>query len=114
MSYYLSIRDRMDQYPDKIFIVVTQPPQVPNETSPEEAARARAFTDWLASDEFLAGHPNVFTFNFFDLLADPGENVLRPEYRGDEWDAHPNGLANQGIGPLFVDFIDQAIQSYSH
>jgi hypothetical protein len=112
-SYYLSIRDRMDQYPDKIFIVVTQPPEIPNDTYPEAAARARAFTDWLASAEYLSGHPNVFTFNFFDLLADPSDNMLRAEYRVDEWDAHPNELANQTIGPLFADFIDQAVGTYT-
>lgn len=110
-SYYLAIRDRIDQFPDKIFIVVTPPPQVPNSTDAAEGRRARAFADWLSSDEYLAGHPNIFTFNFFDLLAGD-DNFLRPEYRMDEWDAHPNERANRDIGPIFVDFIDQAIQSY--
>ena len=112
-SYYLTIRDRMDQYPNKIFIVVTSPPQVAAYTEPEAAARARAFADWLASDEYLAGHANVFTFDFFGLLADPSDNMLRAEYRVDEWDAHPNELANQTIGPLFGDFIDQAVRTYT-
>jgi hypothetical protein len=112
-SYYLSVRDRMDQYPDKIFIVVTQPPEIPNDTDPQTAARARNFTDWLASDEYLSGHPNVFTFNFFDLLADPSDHMLRAEYRVDEWDAHPNALANQTIGPLFVEFIDRTVRAYA-
>ncbi len=111
-SYYLSIRDRMDEYPDKIFIVVTQPPEVPNNTDAETAERARAFATWLASDEYLSGHSNVFTFDFFDLLAD-SDNVLQADYRADEWDAHPNELANQTIGPLFADFIDEAIQTYT-
>jgi hypothetical protein len=110
-SYYLSIRDRMDQYPNKIFIVVTEPPEVPNDTDSEAAARARAFTDWLASDEYLRGHANVFTFNFFDLLADPSDNMLRAEYRTD--DAHPNEEANQTIAPLFADFVDQAVTAYA-
>lgn len=111
-AYYLSMRDRMDQHPEKLFIVVTQPPQAPANSNPEEAARARALAEWLASDEFLAGHPNVFTFNFFGCLAGP-DGFLRPEYRpDDEYDAHPNERANREIGPLFVAFVDQAIQSY--
>jgi hypothetical protein len=110
-SYYLSIRDRMDQYPDKIFVIVTQPPQVPANSDPAEAARARAFVNWLQSDEYLAGHPNVFVFDFFGLLADD-DNFLRPEYRLDEYDGHPNQRANRDIGPLFVAFIDEAIHSY--
>ncbi|MBN1203253.1 MAG: DNRLRE domain-containing protein [Anaerolineae bacterium] len=112
MGYYLGIRDVMDQHPDKLFIVVTQPPLHPEETDATTAARARQFTDWLASSEFLGGHPNVVTFNFFDYLAD-GSNMLRAEYR-EEWvDSHPNAYANQTIAPLFAQFIDQAIRSYS-
>jgi hypothetical protein len=110
-SHYLSIRDRMDQYPDKIFVIVTQPPEVPANSSPDAAARARSFTNWLQSDEYLAGHPHIFVFDFFGLLAG-GDNFLRPEYRMDEYDAHPNELANRTMGPLFVDFLDQTIRSY--
>jgi hypothetical protein len=112
-SYYLSIRDRMDEYPNKIFIVVTQPPEIPNDTDSEAAARARAWANWMASDEYLSGHPNVFTFNLFDRLADPSDNMLRAEYQTDESDAHPNELANQTIGPLFADFVDQAVTTYA-
>jgi hypothetical protein len=111
-SYYLSMRDRMDEYPDKVFVVVTPPPQVPANTDAETAARARAFAEWLGSDEYLSGHPNVFTFDFFDLLADPSDNTLRLDYQAEEEDAHPNALANETIGPLFADFIDGAIGTY--
>lgn len=110
-SYYLAIRDRMDQYPDKVFIPVTPPPQVPANSNREEGVRARAFADWLGSDEYLDGHPNVFVFDFFGLLAGD-DNFLRREYRSDPYDAHPNERANQEIGPLFVAFIDSAIASY--
>ncbi|MBN1179084.1 MAG: CIA30 family protein [Anaerolineae bacterium] len=109
-SYYLSIRDRMDQYPGKVFIVVTQPPQVPGSSDDEEAARARELANWLQSDAFLSGHPNVFTFDFFGQLAG-SDNFLRREYRYDNYDAHPNERANREIGPRFVDFVDQAIRS---
>jgi hypothetical protein len=111
-SYYLSIRDRMDQYPNRAFVVVTPPPQVPNHTDAEEGARVRAFADWLQSDEYLAGHPNVFVFDFFDLLAG-SDNFLRAEYRMDEYDAHPNERANREIGPLFVEFIHLVVQNHS-
>ncbi|MBU1880147.1 MAG: CIA30 family protein, partial [Chloroflexi bacterium] len=110
-AYYHTIRNRMDQFPDKVFIVLTPPPQVPGASNPAEATRARAFANWLKSDEYLAGHPNVFTFDFFDLLAG-ADNFLRPEYRDSNDDAHPNVRANQTIGPIFVDFIDQAIRGF--
>lgn len=110
-SYYLAIRDRIAQHPDKLFIAVTQPPQVPGASDAEEAARARALAEWLASDEYLAGLPNLVTFDFFGHLAGD-DNLLRPEYRMDDYDAHPNQRANREIGPQFVSFVDQAIRDF--
>jgi hypothetical protein len=115
-TWYLTMRVVMGQHPDKIFILVTQPPLNPAVTELETAARARHFADWLASPEFLKGHPNVFTFNFFDLLAekDPtasDANMLRLDYRQGT-DSHPNRLAHESIGPVFVDFVIQAINKY--
>lgn len=115
-AYYLGMRDVMDQHPDRIFIVVTSPPLNPAGTTAEAAARARAFADWLASDEFLGGHPNVFTFDFFDLLAEespaaPDFNMLREEYR-EGTDSHPNERANRAIGPLFTDLVIEVIGTY--
>jgi hypothetical protein len=114
--HYLRVREVMDRHPDHLFIVVTPPPLNPSSTDAQAAARARAFADWLGSDEFLAGHPNVFTFDFFDLLAEgnssaPDFNMLRATYREGE-DSHPNQLANQTVGPLFVDFIVDAVRAY--
>jgi hypothetical protein len=110
-NYYLSIRDVIDQHPDKLFIPFTPPPLVPNETTPENAARARRWVEFLTSDEYLAGHPNMVVFDFFHLLADEN-GFLRAEYRGDEWDSHPNEYANQVNGPIFVAFVDQAIRAF--
>ncbi|MBN1881702.1 MAG: SGNH/GDSL hydrolase family protein [Deltaproteobacteria bacterium] len=109
-GYYRTIRNRMAQYPDKTFIIVTQPPQVPGSTDASEAARARKLADWLASDEFLSGYDNIFVFDFFDLLAG-SDNMLKSEYRFDNYDAHPNAMANRSIGPLFVAFISDVITS---
>jgi len=115
-AYYREMREVMEKYPDKIFIIVTPPPLNPAETNSEIAARARRFTDWLVSDEYLAGRLNVFAFNFFDHLVEndptsPELNMLRAEYRQGT-DSHPNLEANQTIGPRFVDFVLQAINEY--
>ena len=47
---------------------------------------------------------------------DPSANTLRSEYQLDrgEPDSHPNRLANETMGPLFVEFIDEAVQTYRH
>jgi hypothetical protein len=110
-AYYRAIRDRIAQHPTKLFITVTQPPQVPGASDAQEASRARALANWLASDAYLAGLPNLVTFDFFGYLAGD-DNMLRPEYRMDDYDAHPNERANRDLGPRFVSFVDQAIRSY--
>lgn len=116
-AWYLEMRQVMDQYPDKIFLASTIPPLNPAETNPEEAARARAFATWLTSDEYLAGHPNIFVFDFFTLLAenDPSAadyNMLRADYRTAD-DSHPNQVANEALGPVFAEFVTSSIEAYT-
>jgi hypothetical protein len=113
-AWYLEMRDTMDRHPDHIFVIVTSPPLHPLATNADEARRARAIADWLTSDAYLDGHPNVFTFDFYDLLADPSTGTLRAKYQldADQADSHPNPLANQTIGPLFVAFVDESVQSF--
>jgi hypothetical protein len=113
-TWYLEMRAVIDQQPERIFIIVTSPPLHPLATSPDQAARARAVADWLKSDTYLAGHENLYVFDFFDLLADPATHMLRAEYQLDpqKADSHPNRRANEAIGPQFVAFVDQAVKAY--
>ncbi|MBN1202204.1 MAG: hypothetical protein JXJ20_10145 [Anaerolineae bacterium] len=111
-SYFLDMRDVMDQHPDKLFIPFTTPPLVPDSTSPDAAARARRWAEYLTSDEYLDGHPNIAVFDFFNQLADD-DGYLSAEYRVDEYDSHPNELANRTVGPVFVSFVDQAIRAFA-
>jgi hypothetical protein len=95
-SYYLKIRDTVDRYPEHAFIALTPPPLEPIGTSPAAAARARSFANWLKSPEFVSGHPNLYVFDLFDLLAegDRGRsdaNMLREAYRS----PMPEGLSNR-------------------
>ena len=118
-DWYLNIRARADLYPNRIFIAFSTPPLVPCQTNAADAARARAFANWLKSPEYLSGHPNLFVFDFFNLLAESNSsradyNMLRASYRpSDSCDSHPNTLANQTIGPILVNFVDQAVKSYT-
>lgn len=115
-QWYLEMREVMDRHPEKLFILLTPPPLNPAATNPEMAARARTFATWLSSEEYLAGHQNITTFNLFDRLAEPDTaaseaNTLRQEYRTGE-DSHPNLEANQATAPLLVDFVTQAVETY--
>jgi hypothetical protein len=116
-TYYRTIRARTDQYPSRIFIPFSTPPLKSCSTNTNDAKRARAFANWLKSSDYLSGHPNLFAFDFFNLLARPDDgaaeaNMLRPDYCPDGCDSHPNTLANQTIGPIFVNFVDAAIKGF--
>jgi hypothetical protein len=58
---------------DKLFIVITAPPLLESDTSPEQAANARALNRWLV-EEWLAGYPysNVAVFDFYNVLTSNG------------------------------------------
>lgn len=116
-NWYLGMRAVMDAHPDRVFVVMSPPPLHPAETTPEIAARARAFANWLTSDEYLDGHSNVYAFNFFDQLAEddpmsPEVNMLRAMYRAEAVDSHPNRVANEVVGPVFAEAVMTAARSY--
>jgi hypothetical protein len=115
-AWYLEIRNFMDQHPEKMFLVITQPPLNPAETSAGAATRARAFANWLKSDMFLGERRNVATFDLFDLLAENNlqaadANMLRQDYR-QGGDSHPTQAANAIVGPQFAEFIINAVEQY--
>ncbi|MBN1872935.1 MAG: hypothetical protein JXA33_01790 [Anaerolineae bacterium] len=112
-TWYLQMRDVIAQHPDKVFIFLTSPPLHPQATNAEEAARVRVLANWLVG-EYPAGLPNLFVFDFFDQLADPQTNMLRTAYQrnSESSDSHPNEQANQIIGPRFVDYVDEVVQTY--
>jgi len=129
--HYRSISKTMSQHPGNLFIVMTQPPLVawpfnqtifPSSekwTNAADARRAREFSQWLVSQDFLDGLPNVATFDLFDLLAEPDTsrrqpNMLRAKYRSGRLglDAHPNADANRAIAPILVDALFESIRNF--
>jgi len=113
---YRTVRDAMAHHPEKILILMTPPPLNPAATDSEAAARARELASWLQSDGFLQGYANVFVFDFYGLLAEadpeaPDHNMLKESYR-QGGDSHPNRLANETIGPIFVKAVLGIIESH--
>jgi len=114
-NWYLEIRDVLDTYPDKLFIIMSMPPLHRLVTELEWADRARDFADWLGSSEFIQGHANMVYFDLFNQFAHPDDgstdrNMLRYEYERthDVPNGHPNELANSIVGPLFANFVVNA------
>jgi hypothetical protein len=114
--HYLAIRDVIDKYPNKLFILITTPPLNPAETNKEAAIRARTLSTWLSSEDFIKGKHNLAVFDFYSFLADNNSqsdnfNMLRKEYQNGS-DSHPNSLANEIIGSEFVKFVITSVQNY--
>lgn len=58
---------------DKLFIVITAPPLMQEETSSDRAANARAFNNWLVNDWLQSySHHNVAVFDFYNVLTSNG------------------------------------------
>lgn len=112
-TWYLDMRAFFRLHPEKLFVVMSPPPLHRRATSPESAARARTFAQWLGSAEYLDGCPNVACFDLFDRLAG-SDNFLKYGYELDHGsdDSHPNRAANRAVGPAFARFLMEAALAY--
>lgn len=114
-TWYNEMADVFDQYPEKVFVVLSPPPLHRLRTNVGESDRARAFANWLGG-EFLADHTNIQFFNLFDYLAqaDDGSdtrNMLRYEFERshDTDDSHPNEEGNIQAGQAFAEALVGAV-----
>ena len=89
--------------PDKLFVVITAPPLHEAETSPEQAANARAFNRWLVQD-WLNGYAlaNVAVFDYYNVLTSNGGNADQNDLGSQSGNHHRYGagsieyITNQG------------------
>ncbi|MCX7918763.1 MAG: hypothetical protein N3A72_03950 [bacterium] len=138
---YKPLEQIFAENPDILFIPVTAPSNIPNETCTDWADRARVFNNWLKNDwlsSYNAAHPtlkNVAVFDWFDILTYPNNytgtelytpangdttgvypvrNMTKPAYRTE--DSHPNTVANQTTTIIFAtspsNFIDAAYHNW--
>lgn len=103
--------------PDILFIIITAPPLLPNETNQACANRARKFNNWLKKN-FLKlynrknpGLENVVVFDYFDSLAN-SNNMLREDFSFNEWDSHPNYKGHKNATSLFVPFFKEKVSTW--
>jgi hypothetical protein len=68
-AVYLALLNYFRYRPDKLFVVITSPPLPDDETTPENAANARALNNWLVH-EWLQDYPygNVVVFDYYNVL----------------------------------------------
>ncbi len=111
---YSAVRDKLQEYPDTLFIFWTGAPLHRLATTPEKAARARRFADWVKNEMTAGGsYPNIRVFDYFDLTAGT-DNMLRYDYEKSHTgsDSHPNGQAAADVGPVFARFIITSAQDF--
>jgi hypothetical protein len=111
---YGAVRDKLQQYPDNLFIFWTGAPRHRLATDAAKAARAREFANWVKGDMLAGGsYPNIRVFDYFDLTAG-SDNFLRYEYERSHTgsDSHPNTQAAQDVGPVFSQFIIDSAQDF--
>lgn len=132
---YNDIRQYFATRQDKLFIVITAPPQAANNTDLAHAANARALNNWLIND-WLKGYPhqNIAVFDFYNVLTSNGGNPNSNDvgwatgnhhrwwnnaeqhlqtvnynmaaYPMDPWDSHPTMAGNQKGTAEFVALLN--------
>jgi hypothetical protein len=72
-ALYRDLLDYFAEHQDKLFVVITAPPLLDSDTSPEAATNVRAFNRWLVED-WLDDYPhaNVAVFDFYNVLTSNG------------------------------------------
>lgn len=113
------LKAELGKYPDKLFIYMTAPPNVPAVTTPENAQRARDFNTWLMK-EYLprykeeTGFSNLVIYDLFNFLAGE-DNTLKAKYRkSNERDSHPNDIAKKEIAEDFLKFFKPIIEEWQN
>jgi hypothetical protein len=103
---YNAIKAKLKEFPGKRFIVWTGAARIQSETTPEEAARAESFFNWVKNTWDEEGD-NIYVWDFWALETEGGL-YLRPEYATS--DSHPNSTFAQSVAPCFGQRIVDVIE----
>jgi len=116
---YTAIRNYADMHTDKLFILMTPPPQHRLETTKAKALNARVLASFVAGTDFLNGHPNVKCYNLFDALAEQNgvsatANMLRYDFERSHTTANslPTSAACKSLGKVFIEAVLFNTKSY--
>jgi hypothetical protein len=105
---YLSLRDKLHQFPDTKFVVCTGAAQVKSNITEEESLRAYEFFNWVIKEWDIPGD-NIFIWDFYQLETDGGLYLLN-KYAQSENNSHPNNpfskFASELLFKRLVDVIE--------
>jgi hypothetical protein len=92
---YLDLLNYFSTRQDKLFVVITAPPQVQSQTTSSQAANARAFNKWLTNDWLKSySYRNVAVFDFYNVLTTNGGSPTVNDFNSSSGNHHRerNGL----------------------
>lgn len=105
---YLALKQKMHEFPNTKFLILTGAAQVENNISKENAKRAKVFFDWVCT-EWNTFDDNIFTWDFYKLETE-GTLYVKPEYARSLTDSHPNKLFAKNVYSQFCQRIVEVIE----
>lgn len=106
---YNALKSKMYHFPNTKFIVWTPPALVEDQTTREEAERAKAFSEWIIT-EWDQPDDNIFIWDFRQLESD-GDLYLKPDFASNLHNSHPNRRFSGMVSKLFAKRIIDVIES---
>lgn len=108
-NYYLqydALKARLREFPNKRFIVWTGAALRMEQTTPENATRAKTFFDWVRNTWDEKGD-NIFVWDFYALETEGGLYLTPGNATKD---SHPNQAFAYRVAPLFVNRLVDVIE----
>lgn len=100
---YISLKKKMNEFPDNKFIIWSPAVHVKNNLSLEKAKGMNDFYKWLMNDWDEKGD-NIYIWDFYRYETEGGIYML-DKYAVGPKDLHPNKQFSSRIAPLFAQFI---------
>lgn len=102
---YLTLREKLNEFPDTRFILLTGAAQVKSRITEEEAVRAREFFTWVIN-EWDRPDDNIYTWDLYSLETEGGL-YFKEEYSRSSTDSHPgSAFAERAVNLLFNRILD--------
>lgn len=107
---YNALKKKMHSFPQTIFIVWTPAALLKDQTTPEQALRAKEFQRWLV-DEWDEEGDNIYLWDFYNYETEGGLYLLE-KYASGPGDSHPNKSFSEKLAPVFSKFVIDIIENF--